>query len=271
MFARLRARRDASGLPGLTSHDLTLKDRLQTRDGRLLYLQYGPDPLGNCPFCTTDTPRSFLLYALPAILAPHLAHLAALGLSTSSLIGGRDAASWRSYAAIAATTLAALELFAVNNYDPAANTRAVRSGDIDHFFWAARTVRYVALALVDLALAGLIYLSSTRRAFYTLESPVTERLETATKLLEAQSGTLGALGALRNTFMRDRQLRQRMESYWTEEGHVMAEVSEDAEVVEGLKNVAARIDVTGVEKRAEDMAAGILRGLGSAPVTESPG
>lgn len=250
----------------MTTADEVLKDRLQTRDGRLLYFQYGPEALAQCSFCTTDSPRSFLLYTLPVILTPHLVHLAILGISTSEIIAGTDAASWRSHAAIVGAVFAAAELFLLNSYDMTANTRAVRQADIQHYYWIARTARYIALAVVDLTLSGLIWLSSTRRAFFSYVSPVAERLEASTKLLETLGAKLGALGALRNAVMRDKTLRGRMEHYWTEEAVVMAEVNEDTDVVEGLKTAMGSMDIVNVERRAGEIADEILAGLAKQPV-----
>ncbi|KAF2100467.1 hypothetical protein NA57DRAFT_54552 [Rhizodiscina lignyota] len=258
VFARLKALR---GENGLTDADLALKDRFQTRDGRLLYFQFGPDPLANCPFCATDTPRSFFLYALPAMLIPHLVHLIILGLCTSELVAGPDAARWRSQAAMLGAGLAVVEAAVVGRWDYTANVSATTRLDISHFFWTARTIRYVALAAADLCFSGVIYLSATRRAFVSPHAAPSERVEDITRVVEAHSQKLGALGALRNAVMRDKGLRERLEYYWTQEAMVMAEVGDDAEVVAGLQKAAGTMDLMGVERRAGEIAAGILGGL----------
>jgi hypothetical protein len=55
----------------LTRSDEVLRTKFVNLESRLLYLQYGPDALANCPFCASDDPRTYLWYAVPAIVAPH--------------------------------------------------------------------------------------------------------------------------------------------------------------------------------------------------------
>ncbi|KAJ4307161.1 hypothetical protein N0V88_000540 [Collariella sp. IMI 366227] len=52
--------------------DYALRAKFASLESRLLYLQYGPETVGTCPFCTSDEPRAYLYYALPELLAPYL-------------------------------------------------------------------------------------------------------------------------------------------------------------------------------------------------------
>jgi hypothetical protein len=53
-----------------------------------LYAAYGPDTVLRCSFCTPSEPKDYLFYSLPALVAPHLVHIALLGFVTSSIFSG---------------------------------------------------------------------------------------------------------------------------------------------------------------------------------------
>ncbi|KAJ9165213.1 Chorismate synthase protein [Coniochaeta hoffmannii] len=252
LFTRLSAVRP------LTAADTTLRSRFVNLESRLLYIQHGPDALSTCPFCTADEPRSYLFYGLPAILAPHLFNLAVLALATSSTLSGREASSWRRAATLAAVTLAAADVYLASTYPYQSNARALRLEDVDFFFWAARARRYVCLALLDGAVAWVLYLSSTNRAFVIPPTPA-ERIEAATRILGGAKSKLNAVGIVKNTAIRDEELRARTQAYWAHEGVVMRDVMEEREVVEGVNDALAnRIDIRGIERDAETYAANVL-------------
>src|SRR5579862_4258949 len=84
LFTRLQTIRP------LTAQDISLKSKLVSIDSRLLYLTYGPGPLADCLFCNSDAPFSYLYYAFPSIVIPHILHTAVLGVVTSSLLSGHE-------------------------------------------------------------------------------------------------------------------------------------------------------------------------------------
>lgn len=252
LFTRL------SALRPLSAAHTTLRSRFVNLESRLLYLQFGPDALSTCPFCTADEPRSYFFYALPSILAPHLFNLAILAFATSSTFAGREAASWRRTATLAAITLAAVDIYLVSTYPYQSNSRALRLDEIDFFFWSARARRYICLALLDGALGWVLYLSSTNRAFVVPPTPA-ERVETAIRILGGAKSKLNAVGIVKNTAIRDDELRTRTQAYWAHEGVVMRDVMEEREVVEGVNDALAnRIDIRGIERDAETYAANVL-------------
>lgn len=252
LFTRL------SALRPLTAEDATLRSRFVNLESRLLYLQFGPDALSTCPFCTADEPRSYFFYALPSILAPHLFNLAVLAFATSSTFAGREAASWRRAATLSGVTLAAADVYLVATYPYQSNARALRLDEIDFFFWSARARRYVCLALLDAALAGALYLSATNRAFVVPPTPA-ERVEGAIRVLGAAKSKLNAVGIVKNTAIRDEELRTRTQAYWAHEGVVMRDVMEEREVVEGVNDALAnRIDIRNIERDAETYATNVL-------------
>lgn len=261
LFNRLSALRPANTL---TATDLALRAKFASLESRLLYLQHGPAVLATCPFCTSDDPRSYLYYAVPDLLAPHLFNLIIIALATSSLLlGGSGALSasagrFRAPASLAAAAVAFVDLYWVATYNHTANARALRLGELDAFFWTARAARYGAVALVDGLLAAVLYLSATQRAFVTAPSAA-ERVEAVVRGLGTIKGVVNAAGVVKNTVLRDEELRGRSTAYWAHEVRLMREMMEEREVVEGVNDALLnRIDIRGIERDAEMYAKAVL-------------
>ena len=118
-------------------------------------------------------------------------------------------------------------------------------------------VRGIIIALADVLVAGLLWLSSTNRMFVVPPSAA-ERMETAMRVLESARAKLQAVGIMRNVVVRDEGLRRKTEAYWRKEGQVMGEVMDEREVVEGMRNaLSGRIQVAKVEEDARKYAEGI--------------
>ncbi|PVH84410.1 hypothetical protein DL98DRAFT_484893 [Cadophora sp. DSE1049] len=265
LFTRLSALRPA----GLTATDTLLRNRLNSLDSRLLFFQFGPSVLAECTFCNSDDPNSYLYYSLPSILAPHIFNLVILALVTSGLFIGKEGAIWRTTATVGAACLALLEIYLVASYQPQVNARATRAEDLDFFFWKMRMYRGIGLAALDALLGWMLYLSSTNRAFVT--PPTTpERIEISTRILDTARAKLNATGILRNTILRDEELRGRNSAYWIREGQVMGSVMEERAVVEGVNNALEnRIDMARISADAEGYVKGIfapMQGVGGMDV-----
>ncbi|KAM5348662.1 hypothetical protein ACJ41O_008486 [Fusarium nematophilum] len=257
--------RVAGARPGneLTKQDLALRLKFVNLESRLLYLQFGPDVLAECPFCSSDEPKAYLYYAIPQLLWPHIYNLIAVALVTSPSLTGRHGGQWRRLATIAAVVIAALDIYFVSSYNYQANARATRLQEIDFFFWTARAARLVALGGLNGGLAWLLYLSSTNRAFFEPPSPV-ERVESAFRALHAVKSKLSALGIVKNTALRDEDLRSRSHAYWAHEVRLMGEVMEEREVVEGVNDALSnRIDIRTITRDAEAYAQTVLQPLHS--------
>lgn len=244
-------------LRALDSVDEALKSKFVSLESRLLYLVYGPAALAECPFCTSDEPSSYFYYALPSIMAPHLLHLAILGLVTCSLVSGPEGARWRTWAAIAGVALAALEVWTVGTYNHKQNATALRLNDLEPFYWRMRTLRYVGFALIDGLLGYAMYLTSTNR-WLVIPPTISERIEENTRLVEGLRGKLSMLGAMKNTVSRDKGLRERHAAYWVDEGRYMGEIFEDREVVDSMQNALERVNVEMIETQAGGMADSIV-------------
>ncbi|KAI1388746.1 uncharacterized protein F4822DRAFT_255715 [Hypoxylon trugodes] len=243
----------------LTATDDALRARFVNLESRLLYLQFGLDALSQCPFCNAEDPRSYFYYALPALLAPHLINLVLASLATSGLIAGQTHGPiWRTTAAVSSGLIAALDLYLTNSYNHQTNARATRLGELDMFFWDARTYRYLALTLLNALLATLLYLSSTNRAFVTPPNPAT-RVDAVTRQLQGTKSRLNAVGIVKNATTRDEELRARTAAYWTHEGRLMREVMEERDVVEGVNDALQnRINIQDITRDADAYVLNVL-------------
>ncbi|KAI9680570.1 MAG: hypothetical protein M1817_004010 [Caeruleum heppii] len=259
LFNRISAERPLSAL------EQDLQGKLVSHEARLLFLQYGPYIVAHCPFCNSDEPLSYLFYAIPTLLAPHMLHIALLGLATSAALGGPEAGRWRIQATTAGLIVAAAEISRLASYNHKLNTSAMRLSEIDFFHWRMRIFRGVILAAVDIMLAGLLYLASTGRAFVKTPS-MAERLEESARALETANRKLHALGVTRNAVVRDEELRRRMVAYWDTEGKIMGQVFEEREVVDGVKGALGRLNVKHITEEAGKYAEGIIGGWQVVPM-----
>jgi len=264
LITRLRALRP------ITEFDESLRSVLDAGglDARLLYARFGPNVLVDCPFATPgdiDAGRTYLFYAAPSILFPHLLHLFALGVATSGLLSGREGARWRTVAAIAGLVLAVAEFWYIANYDDKPNVRSTRLGEIDFIFWKMQVWRGLAIAGFDGILGWVIWLQATGRAFIT-PAPASERLLDHQQNLERVLIRAKGLAVLRNGVSRDAGLRAKVEGYWIKDGEVMSDVNEQPEVLEAQRAALKRTDTTRMGRDAEQHVQGIV---GSVPVTRA--
>lgn len=255
LFTRLGSLRPRATL---TESDQILRLRLASLDARCLYFTYGPDVLTHCPFCISDEPNTYFYYALSSLLLPHFLHLFALGLATSSALAGKYGSKWRTSAVAIGVVLALFECYSVGTHDSKANARVIRPEDLDLFHWRMRTVRGIMIAITDAGLACVLWAASTNRIFAVPPSP-SERMDASLTLLESVRARLTALGVVRNVVVRNEGLRKHGEGYWRREGQIMAQVMDDKEVVDGVRNALAnRINVAKVEEDAKKYAEGLV-------------
>lgn len=252
----------------LTGFDTSLRNKFVNMESRLLYLYLGPKVLAECPFCSADEPNSYLYYALPDLLWPHLMNWAVIALVTSRLVSGRVGGQWRAYATIGGIIIAALDIYFVVTYNYMGNRRMTRLQELDFFYWKMRVWRAVGLAGLDVVLGLVMYLSSTNRAFVNQPSPA-ERVENVTRVLGGVKGKINALGVVKNTASRDEELRARSVAYWNHEVKLMRDVMEEREVIEGVSNALEnRIDIETITRDANLYAESMLQplqGHGSPP------
>lgn len=157
--------------------------------------------------------------------------------------------------------LAAVEIYMFASHDYKANARVLRPEDLTHFYWRMRTLRGLALAVADVAFAGLLWLSGTNRMF-GIPVSTAERVEGVLKVLEQSRGKLAALGIVKNVVVRDEGLSAKGREYWRKEKVVMGEVMDEREVVEGVRSaLEGRVRVGEVEEQAARYAEGIVAGI----------
>lgn len=122
--------------------------------------------------------------------------------------------------------------------------------------------RNIALAALDGLVGWLLYLSSTNRAFLT-PSSTAEKIEATTRIIDQTRGKLNGVALMRNTTVRDKDLRAKVNEYWVREANVMSEVLETREVVDGVRNaLEGRVDLVAVQRDADAFAEAVLGGVG---------
>ena len=239
LFNRLRNLRD------LTPLDEALSEKLKSKESKLLYLAFGPYVVGNCPFCIPQEPTTYLTYALPAIIAPHLIHAAVLGVVTSKFLAGAKGARWRPHVTLAALALTAGEVYLTATYNVAENVKATRGNELDFFYERMKLYRCLAFVAVDCALAGVLWLSSTGRLFVGKVN-LSQRLEDMFPGVIAAISRVQATASLAHTKNRQPYLQKRYNEYWKME----AQVRNDIEVLEAERKALARLDVHQVNSMA---------------------
>ncbi|KAG6004811.1 hypothetical protein E4U21_000767 [Claviceps maximensis] len=255
LFSRISTLRPANVL---TPSDVALRAKFVNLKSRLLYLQFGPSVLAECPFCNVDVPQSYFYYALPTILWAHLANFFVAAVATSSFVTGESASQWRNLATMAAFIVAAVDVYLVQSYDCQANGRAARLSDVDFFYWSMRNYRLLALCALNGLLGWVLYLSCTNRAFVHQPSPA-ERIGNVTSALSAARSRLSAMGIINNTAMRNEDLRTRCQEYWAHETRLMRGAMEQREVVECVNDaLSTRINIESIDKEAEKYTDGVL-------------
>ncbi|OJZ87091.1 hypothetical protein ASPFODRAFT_185607 [Aspergillus luchuensis CBS 106.47] len=218
IFSRLARLRPNESL---TPSDTLLKSKLTSTLARKVYLRFGPETLTNCAFCSLDNLTTYAIYHLPFnVLLPHLFHMATIGLITSSTFAGSDASKWRKEFSIMGIAFTLLDIYVVMSYDPMAYaSAAVRAGVAvpSSSYYQIGLLRPLLFAIFDGVCALLIWLSATRRFFFTPPSQAEQVDQVVSASLGALSGStskLHAVSVARNAVVRDKMLRDRDEAYW---------------------------------------------------------
>ncbi|PSR78805.1 hypothetical protein BD289DRAFT_416262 [Coniella lustricola] len=260
----LLASRLATLRPLTERDERIIHTKFESKASKLLYYKYGPDALANCPFCTSQDPTTYLLYAIPAVAIPHLLNAVLVGVSTSLTLTGKAGAQWRSLATYAAASVAIIDFYALSQWDHVSgNEKARILAEVFFFHWTARTMRFLALAGLQLTLAGVLYLSSTNRMFVPATT-ASERIDTITAALGVVNMRIRSANVLKNTVARDADLRAIDVSYWAHEGVVMQEAMESMEVVESMRDAVEnrRIDPQAMEQAADAFAQRVMGDAG---------
>lgn len=256
LFSRLKQ------LRGETLRDSIILEKFESKASRLLYYKYGPAVLADCPFCNSQDPNTYLLYAAPSVAVVHLVNAILIGIATSDSVTGKAGNQWRSLATYAAVALTAVDGYMLAHWDHVArNEKARVLGEVFFFFWSARIYRLLSLAALDLALAGALYLSSTNRMFVVAPT-VSERIDLATAALGQVNMRVRSANVLKNTVARDGELRAIDASYWAHEGMVMQEAMESEEVVNSMKDAVEnrRLNLEAMDQAAEQFSQQVIGG-----------
>jgi hypothetical protein len=217
---------------------------------RLIYAAYGPDVALNCPFCQISESKSYLYYALPAVVTPHLLHILILGLITSSFFSGPEGSRWRTHATIAGVALALGELYLTWNHKWEGNAAKRMLSEVDFFYQRMRVYRHLAFALTDALFGWMLWLTSTNR--WLVKAPsTTEQLVQLTQQVSAAHAQVNLLANLRNAIVRDGELRAGTDAYWRREQEEMASIMQEENVRIAVTNVLAKEEYDKTKRRAQ--------------------
>lgn len=256
LFSRLQQ------LRGNTLRDRILEEKFESKASRLLYYKYGGAVLADCPFCNSQDPRTYLLYAAPSVAVTHLLNAVLVGGATSESVTGQAGNQWRSLATYAAAVLAVVDAYMLAQWDHVAgNEKARVLGEIFFFHWNARRYRFVAFAALDLVLAVVLYLSTTNRMFVVAPT-VSERIDSAAAALGHVNMRIRSANVLKNTVARDGELRAIDAGYWAHEGMVMQEAMESEEVVNSMRDAVEnrRLNPEAMDQAAEQFSQQVMAG-----------
>lgn len=245
----------------LTAHDHLIRDKFESKASRLLYYKYGGNVLADCPFCNSQDPRTYLLYAAPTIALTHLLNALVIGIATSEPVTGKAGLQWRSLTTYAAVALLLVDGYMLASWDPAENEKARVLTEVSFFHWSLRLYRLLAFALLDLVLAGVLYLSATNRMF-VVPPTVSEKIDMATVALSNMQLKIRSANVLKNTVARDGELRAIDAAYWQDEGLVMQEAMESEEVMHSMRDAVenGRFDPEGMNRAADDFIRRVMGG-----------
>ena len=281
LYARLTLARQSIG--GLTPLDEALRPKLTSRAGRELYLRFGPWTMANCNFCTVDDEVSWVLYHLPTnVLLPHLLHFLAVGMATSSNVGGWKAGRWRGRALLGVVALVVMDLYMLVGFEQVVDVNGPAPMGL---FWVMRILRPLLLCAFDAILAAVIWASATNRLLMfgggvTDEEDIKRRnmemLNRSNVVLQTAQTKLRAANVVRNAVVRDRDLQRVENGYWRDVTEVegrdglgggagMKGVWENEDVQAALARAYGQgaIDVGRMRREAEGFVRGVTGGLGN--------
>ena len=169
-----------------------------------------------------DDSLSYVLYYLSVnVLLPHLVHLILVGLATSEPLAGLEASWWRTRSSVGAIALAIGDVYMTTNFEP---TIDVNMPAPTGMYWTGRTIRALAICILDAIVAFLIYASATNRfVLFTFPGDAApqvvkkkqEQLLAQTNIaLQMAQTKLRAFSVVRNATVRDEQLKSTDNEYW---------------------------------------------------------
>lgn len=126
--------------------------------------------------------------------------------------------------------------------------------------WRMRIVRGVGIATLDGLLGYALYLTGTRRWSVGWEAEaVEETMEAIAKTLERASGRLQAGNFIKQTVMRDKELRQKAVEFWATEENLGHEMDADEEVQKvRMTSLPSRMDLDELTREATARSEGLL-------------
>lgn len=126
--------------------------------------------------------------------------------------------------------------------------------------WRMRIARGVGIATLDGLLGYALYLTGTRRWSVGWETEaVEETMEAIGKMLERASGRLQAGNFIKQTVMRDKELREKAVEFWATEEDLGKEMDADEEVRKvRMSSLPSRMDLDQLTREATARSEGLL-------------
>ncbi|KAF9919982.1 hypothetical protein FBU30_010296 [Linnemannia zychae] len=235
----------------LTRFPDSMREQFKAMENRLIYIVYGQDAFVNCDHCSER--NDYLMYLFPSALASYAGMAILLGMATTQTSHLNRQRTWGSAALV---VLALLEYSVLHSSSEATNLAALVKQE--KLLVGARggyAVRHGSLALMSLALMGLIYRSSTTAG------PRGE-VEILNDLCQAQEAMIQrhrALQLARVASLRDPLLRKQFVEYWKRREVEHGLLLSDAEYKEARDLALSRIDVETLTQEANQYIEAIIQ------------
>jgi hypothetical protein len=228
--------------------DTVLIERLISQEGRLLYAMYGP-AVSECKWCDIQNPNSLLMYSIPTILLPYMINAVVVLISTT--VWTRETNQWRGTTIVWLALLAMFDLYSYVRY-PVSNNLATRlAGDVDWFLWRKTMSRGLILAVYNLVVAGIFYLSGTGWVYNMGELPE-HRIMRLYQQLDHSLGKLKIAGMLRLLVGENDDYRDKYVAHWTSRQQSWDELLGDDEVKEALECARLNINLKRTRQEADE-------------------
>ncbi|KAF9080049.1 hypothetical protein BGX23_002727 [Mortierella sp. AD031] len=243
--------RSAADPTFLTRFPDSMREQFKAMESRLVYVVYGQDAFVNCDHCSERS--DYLLYLFPSALASYAGMATLLGMATTQTSHLNRQRTWGSAALV---VLAILEYSVLQSSTEVTNLSSlVKQEKLLVGARGAYAVRHGSLALMTLALMGLIYRSGKT----TGPRGEVEILNDLCQAQEAMIQRHRALQLARVASLRDPLLRKQFVEYWKRREVEHGLLLSDTEYKEARDLALNRIDVETLNQEANQYIEAIIQ------------
>lgn len=228
----------------VSDNDQILFQRLSTSlSERINFATFGPSPLILCTWCqsihkdgttngsvTLGDSSMYLLFSLPHIFAPYIAHAFLLGITTTPFLAlSQTCRDLRVYISYALGLVLAAEVWILATFDGTINSSAHDLRDVTWLHWDLHSFRYVSLTVICIAHAVVIYGIET--AWVVLPPSEEERLFQVSVVGENVAHRMRLTRTVREVIMKSTEWRLRAGQWWERQREGEAKVPEIPETL----------------------------------------